>query len=505
MHRPSVNAALAAAFLGLLACSGARGAVWFVDASAPEGGDGTSWASAYRFLQDGLLNPALAPGDEIRVAQGAYRPDRDALHPGGTQNPESTFELRDGVSIFGGFPTGGGDGTFAARDPDLYPTVLDGDIFEPPGKAWPSCVEPGPVTGNCFEMTPGTAGCTDGACCSAVCEFLPLCCLAEWNEPCAEVAGSLCHRVYNVVYAFGVTGARLDGFTICNSRAVGLSFWDQSGGGLLTRYCSPVVTRCTFTRNIAVHGGAVFAYGNTADPRLTNCVLRDNDAVEGGAVYAAYGGPVIINCLLEGNTATGKGGAFFGFASNGAAYISTLAGNNAADDGGGTFGLQTMLNCIAWDNVPNQVVGASLVSYSCVQGGHAGTGNFGADPAFADAAGGDYHVLPGSPCIDHGGNALLPGDIADIDGDLVYGEPTPLDLDLKVRIFNATVDVGAYESCQSDADLNGDGAVNIVDLFLLFLAWASAPGGPPDLDGDGTVGVTDLLLLLTAWGSCTPP
>jgi hypothetical protein len=239
---------------------------------------------------------------------------------------------------------------------------------------------------------------------------------------------------------------------------------------------------------------------------LTNCLLRDNDAGEGGAVYAAYGGPLLVNCLLEGNSATtGQGGAYFGFASNGIAYSSTLVGNTAAQGGGAAFGLQTMLNCIAWDNVPDQVVGASVVSYSCVQGGHPGTGNFGADPEFADASGGDYHILPGSPCIDHGGNALLPGDVADIDGDLVYAEPTPLDLDLNARVSNATVDVGAYETCRSDADLDGDGAVNIVDLLLLFMAWDTAPGGPPDLDGDGTVGVTDLLLLLTAWGPCAPP
>ena len=44
-------------------------------------------------------------------------------------------------------------------------------------------------------------------------------------------------------------------------------------------------------------------------------------------------------------------------------------------------------------------------------------GNIDADPLFADAAGGDYSLLAGSPCIDSGDNALLPPDVADLDGD----------------------------------------------------------------------------------------
>ncbi len=50
-------------------------------------------------------------------------------------------------------------------------------------------------------------------------------------------------------------------------------------------------------------------------------------------------------------------------------------------------------------------------------------------------------------------------------------------------------------------DLNGDGAVNVLDLLGLLGAWG--PCAPPcaaDLDGDGDVGVTDLLVLLANWG-----
>ncbi len=51
-------------------------------------------------------------------------------------------------------------------------------------------------------------------------------------------------------------------------------------------------------------------------------------------------------------------------------------------------------------------------------------------------------------------------------------------------------------------DLDGSGAVGILDLLALLAAWGTDPGGPPDFDGDGTVGILDLLTLLANWGPC---
>ncbi len=61
---------------------------------------------------------------------------------------------------------------------------------------------------------------------------------------------------------------------------------------------------------------------------------------------------------------------------------------------------------------------------------------------------------------------------------------------------------GVPDACECPADVDGSGAVDVIDLLALLAAWGTDPGGPPDLNGDGTVGVTDLLALLAGWGAC---
>ncbi|MHC4917809.1 MAG: hypothetical protein ACYTGB_20220, partial [Planctomycetota bacterium] len=84
----------------------------------------------------------------------------------------------------------------------------------------------------------------------------------------------------------------------------------------------------------------------------------------------------------------------------------------------------TARNCIVWGNtassgagILNLVGSTATVTYSDVQGGHAGTGNIALDPIFVDAPGGDFHLRSRgghwtpvgwvtdsqtSPCIDAG-------------------------------------------------------------------------------------------------------
>jgi hypothetical protein len=81
--------------------------------------NGQSWANAYTDLNKAL--DASTYNTEVRVAQGTYlpKPQRD-----------SSFNLKNGVRLIGGF-AGGVGANPDARDFKLYKTVLSGDIGTP--------------------------------------------------------------------------------------------------------------------------------------------------------------------------------------------------------------------------------------------------------------------------------------------------------------------------------------------------------------------------------------
>ncbi len=73
--RKLTTLAALASVLGLgLSVAGAQTVVYVVD-DAALGGDGATWPTAYKYLQDALIGAPA--GSEIRVAQGTYKLDQD--------------------------------------------------------------------------------------------------------------------------------------------------------------------------------------------------------------------------------------------------------------------------------------------------------------------------------------------------------------------------------------------------------------------------------------------
>ncbi|MHC4526227.1 MAG: fibrinogen-like YCDxxxxGGGW domain-containing protein, partial [Planctomycetota bacterium] len=176
----------------------------YVDADAPGANDGTSWEDAFNYLQDALAVASFNPEvNEIRVAEGIYKPDQGTFHPDGTGERTATFELINAVGIYGGYA-----GYWAAdpneRDIELYETILSGDI----------------------------------------------------NTP-----GDNSDNSYHVVTAIGTdANAVLDGLTITAGNASG--YWPSLtalGGGMLNMSNSRHrVTNCTFSRNCAESGSGMW-------------------------------------------------------------------------------------------------------------------------------------------------------------------------------------------------------------------------------------------------------
>jgi len=226
-----------------------------------------------------------------------------------------------------------------------------------------------------------------------------------------------------------------------------------------TYACSLAISQCTFTQNRAdavttfVGGaGAVGPMESTA--MITDCSFVENSANSAGGI--AYGGGAIgnfdgnmavTNCIFDSNSTDGiLGGGAVASLADAARAVTTLTNctfyDNAAGSAVGgavlTFGLfpdatATVTNCILWGDSPDEISGGgsftATVSYCDVQGGYPGVGNIDADPDFRDAAGGDFRLILGSPCIDQANTSAAPDH--DIDGAL--------------RPQGADADMGAYE------------------------------------------------------------
>ena len=121
----------------------------------------------------------------------------------------------------------------------------------------------------------------------------------------------------------------------------------------------------------------------------------------------------------------------------------------------------------------------------------------------------DFHLRPGSPCIDAGLNSAVPEGInTEFDGDprFVDDPDTPDCQHAPGECGDPpVVDMGAYEfqsALPCPCDIDGDGLVGFTDVETLMAAWGPNPGHPADFDGDGAVGVLDFLELLANWGAC---
>ena len=161
-----------------------------VDINAPgPTHDGTSWSDAYTDLQSALTDAGI--GDEIWVAKGTYTP----TVPVGRA---ATFQLLNGVALYGGYPSGGG-----TRDWENNETILSGDL----------------ATNDAADIDPADL-------------------LTEATRD---------ENSYHVVTGSGTEEtAILDGFIVRAGNASEITGSEGLGGGMYNSQGSPTVTHCTF-------------------------------------------------------------------------------------------------------------------------------------------------------------------------------------------------------------------------------------------------------------------
>lgn len=331
-------------FLITVASTVSAAEIIYVDIDAPPSGDGTSWATAFKNLQDALNKPATS-GDEIRVAQGVYTP----AGPGGSRT--STFQLISGVTIKGGY-AGLSEPDPNERNIETYESILSGDL-----------------DGN------DVGGLDD----------------PSRNE-----------NSYHVVTSSGTDEtAVLDGFIITAGKANGPNGWPdfpehERGAGMYNKYGSPtlidctfignsasgeggggvynwtnmatVLTNCTFTGNSAWSGGGFLNYGVTLT--LINCTFSENSASTGAGLYNHMCDLTLTNCTFSGNSVDDYGGGIWN-CSLSLEYQAiltncTFSGNSAGANGGAmanNHGVETYTNCVFVGNSASGDGGAICNEY----------------------------------------------------------------------------------------------------------------------------------------------
>ncbi len=319
----------------------------------------------------------------------------------------------------------------------------------------------------------------------------------------------------------------------------GAGIWYQHSSDALSRV---VIKNSQFLANRAGgQGGAIFArssFDAIASDTLANCAFIGNQTDgastindgEGGAVFlrGSQNGTrnhLIVNCLFAENSASERGGAigttstFFSPGTLTVAIINcTFFANSTPGSGGaihaeGSEGQHTVnvFNSILWSNAAGGISDAIFsngadvsLAYCDMQGQipagiSDGGNNFSADPQWLDPEGEDFRISACSPARNAGLNSALPPDLPDIDSDGDITEAISIDLGGANRIFEDTIDLGAYEWNEDPPALNLE--ITTTDVSCNGLsdgqAVVAATGGVPGYtyawsDGQTTATATGL-------------
>jgi len=357
----------------------------YVNQNATGTNDGTSWTDAYTSLQSALAT--ATSGDKIYVATGTYKPSNQFDFDGGGANVrEVTFQIPDGVEVYGGFignESPINTAVLDARNFTANPTILSGDIGTPDDMTdnayhvvYTKNVSSNTIvdrltftSGNAAGSFPNNVGGGWYNRGSVGNSSNPTLRNIIFSSNCANNEGG---GMYNYGASTGISSPTLTNCTFSSNSTNG------NGGGIFnfgasTGISSPTFTSCTFTNNTASFGGGIYNIGQTSgisSPTFTSCTFTNNTANTsgGGILNNGDGGtssPTLTNCTFSNNSASDNGGGIYNIGKVSGISSPDLTNctftNNTADRAGGMYNLghnsgnctPTLTNCTFYNNSAN--------------------------------------------------------------------------------------------------------------------------------------------------------
>ena len=402
-------------------------------------GDCTSWETACE-LHFALMNAVTS--SEIWIAAGIYKPTAE---PSATDPRSATFQLKDGVAVYGGFT--GTETSRDERDPQANLTVLSGDLNGDDGENFADNGE------NSYHVLTGASGAIlDGVTITA-----------------GNANGTLPHNMGGGMFNKTSSSPTMTDVTFSgNTATMGGGMYNgqrsspslsnatfsgnaaSDGGGMYNFYSSsPTLTNVTFSGNTAIMGGGILNY-NCSSPTLTDVTFSGNNAHSGGGMYNDMSSnPTLTDVTFSGNTATMGGGIYNYYSSSPTLTDATFSGNTAAEWGGGLFNYKSSnpsLNNVKFSdnrairgggmvNLYSSSPTLSNVTFSGNTAAEWGGGMFNKDsssPTLTDVTfssntaanwgGGMYNVTISSPTLT---NVTFSGNTANSGGGMYNGSSSP--------------------------------------------------------------------------------
>ncbi|MES2774409.1 MAG: choice-of-anchor Q domain-containing protein [Bacteroidota bacterium] len=476
------------------ACPPNSGNTAYVNSAVAGSGDGGSWATAFKTMQEALAAANTCSNiSQIWVAKGTYLPDQGGSFADNDRN--AAFTMKNNLAIYGGF-----DGTetlLSQRNPVTNTTILSGDLNNDDGPNFTNRSDNSYHVVSNFQNGLNNTAILDGFTVSGgyadnnIAPYLggggmlnysssPAVnnCIFSGNSTTLSGGGmsntsslaviTNCSFIANSgnngggVYSFGGIAV----FTGCSF----IGNISNSSGAMANNFVNATVTNCSFSGNSANYGAAMYNQGSNT-VIVTNCSFTSNTASNsGGAINSFDGNITVTKCTFSGNTASNTGGAIGDLSAvtsvtnciftgntagsyGGAIYTPNLvhvlncsfSGNSAPSSGALYLYLGTVKNSIVWGNSSGLTfiyLPSSSVTNSIIQGGCPGavtcSNVLNVDPLFVQqppvglGIAGDLHLQAGSPAINAGTNTGAPA--TDIEGNI------------RLLTVANPADMGAYEA-----------------------------------------------------------
>ena len=419
----------------------------YVDQSATGANNGTDWANAYTNLQTAIDN--IGVNTVINVAQGTY-------YTTTTTDRTISFNIPSGKKLYGGFPTGGG-----AKNADLYPTILSGDIGVIADNtdnsyhvvSFLNTISSTEIDGFIIEK-----GYADGSGSNETKGGGVLIITVDYGDSNAYIRNCIIRNNYAVGEGGGIyvsLRAEIYNCKIYSNQT------DNNGGGISIRTNGRIYNSYIVNNKSGFIGGGLKITGINGAPKAINCVIANNEADYGAGAHLGEGS--LRNCTVVNN-----GGNGVTFTSYGNTYNGIIWGNTTYQSTHVASSTSHLVenNCIQDITSAGTNVGISSTNDGAIYGENyprfanptTFTGNATTPAELDEILNANWYINPQSAAIDFGDNSSYP---------TTTDTPT-VEVIGNNRTINSTMDAGAHEALTNvitniatnqqaaSADLNGE-------------------------------------------------